>query len=163
SGLTDAQKKLAVDLFNEYGCDCGCGMKIAVCRHTDKKCPRSLPLATQIVDLIKQGKSRDEVVKVALTPPSKFVSFDLPVGDAPSIGPKDAKVTILHYFDYQCPFCSKILPTLDQIRAEYPNDVRIVYKMHPLSIHQNAMIAAQASVAAQNQGKFEEMHKKLFE
>src|SRR5262249_13015488 len=99
----------------------------------------------------------------ALTPPSKFVSFDLPVGDAPSIGPKDAKVTILHYFDYQCPFCSKILPTLDQIRAEYPNDVRIVYKMHPLSIHQNAMIAAQASVAAQNQGKFEEMHKKLFE
>lgn len=163
SGLTDAQKKFTVDLLNESNCDCSCGMKIAVCRRDDSKCPRSLPLSQQVVSLVKQGKTREEIVKAVLTPPSKFVAFDLHDGDAPSIGPKTAKVTIIHYYDYQCPYCSKIVPTLDQLRADYPNDVRIVYKMHPLSIHQNAMIAAQAAVAAQNQGKFPEMNKKLFE
>src|SRR5262245_21367853 len=163
SGLTDAQKKLAVDILNENNCDCSCGMKLGVCRRDDPKCGRSLPLANQVVSLVKQGKTREEIVKTALTPPSKFVAFNLPDGDAASTGPKAAKVTILHYSDYQCPFCAKIHPTLEQLRTDYPNDVRIVYKNHPLTIHQNAMIAAQAAVAAQNQGKFPEMHKKLFE
>jgi len=166
TGLSDAQKSLVIDLLNSYTCDCGCSppMKVAQCRRDDAKCSRSLGMATQVVSLVKAGKSREEIVKAALTvAPPPMVQFDIPAGEAYSQGPKDAKVTILHYFDYQCPFCSKIVPTFDQIRADYPNDVRIVYKMHPLSIHQNAMIAAQASIAAQNQGKFMEMHKKLFE
>ena len=100
-GLTDAQKQLALSIMNENGCDCGCGMKVAVCRRDDAKCTRSLSLSKQVIDLVKQGKTREEIVKVALTPPSKFVQFDLKLGDAPAVGPADAKVTILHYIDYQ--------------------------------------------------------------
>ena len=57
----------------------------------------------------------------------------------------------------------RVGPTLDKILADYPTDVRVVYKMHPLPMHPNARIAAQAAVAAQAQGKFLEMHHKLYE
>jgi len=162
-GLTPEQKALAVSILNENSCDCGCGMKIAVCRRDDPKCPRSPGLGQSVIDLVKQGKSRDEIVKTVLTPKSKFVAFALAPGDAPSIGPKDAKVTLLQYFDYQCPFCAKVAPTLDQIAKDYPDSVRIVFKMHPLAMHPNAMPAAEAAMAAAAQGKFLEMDHKLFE
>lgn len=161
-GLTDEQKQLAVAILNENGCDCGCSMKLAVCRRDDAKCGRSLALANQVVQLVKQGQGRDAIVKTALSPPSKFVEFPLEAGVAPYDGPPDAKVTILHYTDYQCPFCAKVGPTLEQIRKDYPGDVRIVYKMHPLPMHAQAMVAAEAAMAAKAQGKFLEMHRKLF-
>ena len=163
-GLTPDQKSLAVSMLNDNSCDCGCGMKLAVCRRDDPKCPRSPVVGKQVIDLVKQGKTKDEIVKLALSPPSKFVQFALTTGDDAAVGPKDAKVTILHYFDYQCPFCTKVVPTIEQILKDYPNDVRVVFKMHPLSsIHPNAMPAAEAAMAAKAQGKFFEMHKKLFQ
>jgi protein-disulfide isomerase len=162
-GLTPEQKALAVKILNENSCDCGCGMKVAVCRRDDPKCPRSPGLGTSVIDLVKQGKGRDEIVKAVLTPPTKFVSFALTPGDSPAIGPKNAKVTLLHYFDYQCPFCTRVGPAIEQIAKDYPDSVRIVYKMHPLSMHPNALPAAEAAMAAAAQGKFIEMHRKLFE
>jgi protein-disulfide isomerase len=161
-GLTPEQKALALSILNENGCDCGCGMKLGVCRRDDAKCPRSLPLGTQVIDLVKKGKTRDEIVKSVLTPPSKFVQFAVTPGDAPALGPKNAKVTIIHYFDYQCPFCTRVVPTIDQLLKDYPDSVRVVYKMHPLPMHQNAMPAAEAAMAANAQGKFAAMHEKLF-
>lgn len=55
----------------------------------------------------------------------------------------------------------RVGPTLEQLLKEYPHDVRIVYKQHPLPMHSNAMIAAEAAMAANEQGKFREMHAKL--
>lgn len=55
----------------------------------------------------------------------------------------------------------RVGPTLDKILTDYPEDVRMVYKMHPLSMHQNAMPAAEAAMAAHAQGKFAAMHEKL--
>ena len=162
SGLSDAQKKTAVDILNENGCDCGCGMKVAVCRRDDAKCGVSKALGQKVIDLVKQGKSKDEVAK-AIVSPTKFVQFAMLPGDSPAIGSAKAPVTIVHYFDYQCPFCLRIVPTLEQIVQEYPDQVRLVYKMHPLSMHQNAMPAAEAAMAAAAQGKFFEMNKKLFQ
>lgn len=101
SGLSAAQKTLVIAILNEHGCDCSCGMKLAVCRRDDSTCTRSLALSKQVIDMAKQGKSREEIVKSALTPPSKFVQFPIAPGDAPATGPKDAKVTILFYLDYQ--------------------------------------------------------------
>ena len=100
-GLTPEQKALAASILNENGCDCGCGMKLGVCRRDDPTCPRSPVLGKSVIDLVKLGKSRDEVVKQVLSPPSKYVEFALIAGNSPALGPKDAKVTILHYTDYQ--------------------------------------------------------------
>ena len=80
----------------------------------------------------------------------------------PSYGPEDAKVTIIEISDFQCPFCSRGAATIDQIKKEYAKDVRVVFVNQPLSFHQQAKPAAIAALAAHRQGKFWEMHDKLF-
>jgi protein-disulfide isomerase len=89
--------------------------------------------------------------------------YTIPVGASPAQGPKDAKVTIVEFSDYQCPFCSQAEPLIAQVLQAYPKDVQRVYKQFPLtSIHPNAMPASRAALAAAKQGKFWEMHEKLF-
>ena len=163
SGLDEAKKKLAVEILNEGGCDCGCGMKLAVCRRDDPKCPRSPGLAAQVVKLASEGKGKDEIVKAVLSPASRYVAFPLTAGSAPSIGKASAPVTVIHYLDYQCPYCVRVAPTIERIASEYPDAVRIVFKMHPLAFHAQAPLAAEAALAAHAQGKFLPMHKKLLE
>ncbi len=80
----------------------------------------------------------------------------------PSIGPETAKVTIVEISDFQCPFCSRAYTTLEDLRKQYPNDVRVVFINQPLPFHQNAKPAAIAATAAGKQGKFWEMYSKLF-
>lgn len=89
--------------------------------------------------------------------------YPLTVGDSPARGPKDAKVVIVEFSDYQCPFCSQTEPLVDGMLAAYPKDVKRVYKQFPLtSIHPNALPASKAALAAGKQDKFWEMHAKLF-
>lgn len=79
-------------------------------------------------------------------------------------GNPNAKVTMIEYSDFECPFCLRHLDTIDQILAQYPNDVKLVYRHFPLtSLHPEAQKAAEASECAGAQGKFWEMHDKIFE
>jgi protein-disulfide isomerase len=94
-------------------------------------------------------------------PAQAYRKVDVPA-DAPSFGPKDAKVTIVEWSDFECPFCGRVGPTLKQIKETYPKDVRVVFRHQPLSFHPNAKPAAEASMAAHEQGKFWEYHDKLF-
>lgn len=78
-------------------------------------------------------------------------------------GDKNAKVTLVEYSDFQCPYCSRVNPTIEQVMNDYGNKVRLVYRHFPLtSIHENAQKAAEASECASEQGKFWEMHDKMF-
>jgi len=78
-------------------------------------------------------------------------------------GKDSAKVTLIEYSDFQCPYCSRHEETIKQILAKYPNDVRLIYRHFPLaSLHPFAQKAAEASECASAQGKFWEMHEKLF-
>ena len=86
---------------------------------------------------------------------------EIPIGAAPSKGPANATVTIVTYCDFQCPFCARFAANLDEaIRGN--SNVRVVYKQFPLPFHNNADLAAQASLAAHAQGLFWEMHDMLF-
>jgi protein-disulfide isomerase len=89
-------------------------------------------------------------------------STKVPVGSSYQKGPSDALVTIVEFSEFQCPFCSRVLPTLKQIQETYKDDVRIVFKHNPLPFHKDAPLAAQAALAAGEQGKFWEMHDLLF-
>jgi len=110
------------------------------------------------------SEALQEYCKDEQNQPFKPVKVEVKVGDSPSIGPKDAKVTIVEFSDFECPFCSRAYGTVKQIQSAYPKDVRIVYKNLPLTnLHPNAQKAAEASVCAQDQGKFWEMHDKIFE
>ena len=84
------------------------------------------------------------------------------VGSAPAKGPKNAPITMVVFSDFQCPYCGRIEPTLAKLESEYPGKIRIAWKNYPLPFHQNAKPAANAALAAGEQGKFWEMHDKLF-
>jgi protein-disulfide isomerase len=88
--------------------------------------------------------------------------YKVTVADAPTRGGKQPKVTIIEFSDFQCPFCSRVVPTISQIEKDYGNDVEIAFRHNPLPFHNNAMPAALAAEAAREQGKFWEMHDKLF-
>ena len=85
------------------------------------------------------------------------------VGNSPVTGAKDAKVTIIEFSDFQCPFCKRGKDTMEQILKAYPNDVRVVFKHMPLSFHKMAKPCALATIAAGKQGKFWEMHNEFFD
>ena len=88
--------------------------------------------------------------------------YALNVGNSPVKGPKDSKVKIIEFSDYQCPFCGQADALVNQVLAANP-DVGFVYKQFPLtSIHPNALPAAKAALAAGKQGKYWEMHEILF-
>lgn len=84
----------------------------------------------------------------------------------PTEGSASAKVTIVEFSDFQCPFCASFYnASLSQIRTNYidTGKVKLVYRHFPLSFHPEAQKAAEAAECAEEQGKFWEMHDKLFE
>jgi protein-disulfide isomerase len=83
--------------------------------------------------------------------------------DGPSKGPANASVTIIEFSDFQCPFCSRALPVIEELMTRYPKDVRVVYRHLPLDrIHDRARIAAEASLCAHDQDQFWAYHDLLF-
>jgi len=79
-------------------------------------------------------------------------------------GEDGAKVTIIEFSDFQCPYCARYYSdAYPQILSAYPSDVKVIFKHFPLSFHAQAVPAAEASECAGAQGKFWEFHDKLFE
>jgi protein-disulfide isomerase len=94
---------------------------------------------------------------------AKALRPQLEVGAAPFKGPATAPVTIVEFSDFQCPFCSRVLPAIDQTVKTFGDKVRFVFRQFPLeSIHPMARKAAEASLCAADQGKFWELHDAMF-
>lgn len=74
----------------------------------------------------------------------------------------NAKVEIIEVSDFQCPFCSRVLPTLAEVKKRYGDDVKVTFLHNALSFHKDARLAAIAAVAASRQGKFWDYHDALF-
>lgn len=75
----------------------------------------------------------------------------------------EAKVTLVKYSDYQCPACKYFVPIEHQLKEDFGDDINIVVKNFPLSMHAYAHVAARSSEAARKQGKYQEMHDMIFE
>jgi protein-disulfide isomerase len=83
--------------------------------------------------------------------------------EGPSRGPADARVTLVEFADFQCPFCARMAPVLERLQQQYPKDVRLVYRQMPLEkVHPDSLRAAQASLCALEQDKFWPMHDALY-
>jgi protein-disulfide isomerase len=98
-----------------------------------------------------------EVLLPAYEPPKVAVAA---VG--PSKGPDGAPVTIVEFSDYECPFCVRAEATVKDLLAKYPGKIKLVYRDYPLPMHPRAPKAAEAAHCAGDQGKYWEMHDKLF-
>ncbi len=128
----------------------------------------------EIKDMVVQGltsdKRRDSMdsfveelkakagVKVLLRPPKVEVA-----AEGPERGPKNAKVTIIEFSDFQCPFCSRGRKVLDEVVKSYGDKVRVVFRDFPLEFHDKAQKAAEAGHCAHDQGKFWQMHDWMFD
>ena len=89
--------------------------------------------------------------------------YTIDIGQSPIIGDKDAKVHIVAFLDYQCPYCAQIYPTLKEVLTKYPKEANLIIKHYPLtSIHKAAENAALASLAAAKQNKYKELNDILF-
>lgn len=110
--------------------------------------------------LIEELKRSEPLLRDTLAPPRDRLEL---AGDEPSRGPADARVTIVQFADFQCPFCRQSAAVLEQLLARYGNDIRIVWKDLPLrQIHPQAFAAAQAGRCANEQGRFWSYHDRLF-
>lgn len=98
-------------------------------------------------------------VSIALEAPRVAVAI---ADDEPSHGPVNAPVQIVTYSEFQCPYCARVGPTVDQILEHYGDRVRVVFRDFPLPMHPQARPAAEAAQCAHEQGKFWAYHDKLF-
>lgn len=83
--------------------------------------------------------------------------------EGPSKGPQDAKITIVEFSDFQCPFCARGRQTMEEVLKKYGNKVRLVFRDFPMSFHDKAQKAAEAGQCAHKQGKFWAMHDWMFD
>jgi len=111
--------------------------------------------------LYKRAVSKGLIVSY-LHPPNSFL-IQAPVETAFLRGNPNAKIMVLEYSDYQCPFCSRVQSTIKTIRKKYGNKIIFAYRHSPLDFHQEADEASIAAECARDQGKFEPYHDMLFD
>ncbi len=171
TGLTPAQKSLALKMLRTTACPCGCTMKMAECRIKDPNCSDSKSLSAMVVGAIRKGGNEATVLAVLdasprmhrPTPKLLEDPLPIPVDGSPVTGPANARVTIVEFSDFQCPYCSVAVLKLNAILKAYPNDIKLIFKQYPLAdLHSQAELAAEAALAAHRQGKFWPLHDAMF-
>jgi len=130
-------------------------------KKADELVKKGTPLKDVYQKLMEQAAATPPPAPAAApeAPPSKV---DIKIGDAPVKGPASAKVTVVEFSDFQCPFCGRVNPTLKEIEDQYKGKIKIAFRNLPLPFHDKAHLAAEAALAANEQGKFWAMHDKLF-
>ncbi len=120
-------------------------------------------LILEKLDKIASGAGRAAPQQQAPRGPDPEKVYAVQIGnDAAVHGPSDAWVTIVEVSDFQCPFCGKVVPTINDLQKKYGNDIRVVFKHNPLSFHPRALPASMSAECAREQGKFWDVYERQF-
>jgi protein-disulfide isomerase len=164
SALTPRERREWSSYVSEMLAPCAdTPVSIAQCVREKRACTRCMPAAKYLVKEVREGRTREQALD------SYKARFDndrvknIDVSDTPMKGPATAPITIVEWADFECPFCKRSAPMIESMVEKFPGKVRFYFKTYPLSIHPHAEPAAHAAFAAMNQGKFWDMHHKLFE
>jgi protein-disulfide isomerase len=114
----------------------------------------------QLIEALRGELFAEAGVVILLEPPRVEVAI---TEGTPSRGPVSAPVVLVEYTDYQCPYCSSVQPTIAALMERYDGQIRHVFKNLPLPMHQQAQLAGEAALCAQDQGKYWEFHDWLFQ
>ena len=120
---------------------------------------------TEVVSLPQQASSGSAGSQVALAQSTGREERDtpIPITNADAVwGNRHALVTLVEFSDFQCPYCGREYPVVERVMKEYEGKVRLVFRHYPLEMHPFAQKAAEAAACAQDQGKFWELHDKMF-
>lgn len=162
SALTVREKREWSSYVSKYQAPCPGMGTVAECVKEKKACDSCMPAAKFLLGLVRDGRTEEQVdasFKNRFDPAAvKQVAID----ESPFKGPEDAAVTVIEFADFQCPHCGLMAPVVKKAWAERKANVKIVFKFLPLPMHTQAEPAAKAAIAAWRQGKFWDMHDKLF-
>ncbi|MDX2086389.1 MAG: thioredoxin domain-containing protein [Kofleriaceae bacterium] len=164
SKLAGDRLKLYYKLLGSLKSPCGKAHSLRVSFTQDTACKRAPYAVKYVVSLLEDEQSEEQTrefyankYEKAATP----VKFD--VSKAPRIGPEDAPIRLVEFFDYACPHCAMFAPILAKVADNQKGKVVEYFMMFPLEgKHPDSRSAAQAALAANQQGKFHEMHELLF-
>ncbi len=126
------------------------------------------PRIEQFLSAGRQNDARQKFLEQLRTKAGVVIDLEPPriqvevAQNDPVQGPASAKVTIIEFSDYQCPYCKSAAPTLSQVKQAYGDKVRIVFRDYPLSFHRHRSARGRGRECANAQGKFWEYHDKLF-
>ena len=115
--------------------------------------------AERAKELFAELRKNSRVSITLAPPPQPKVEI---AADGPSRGPKDAKVTIVEFSDFECPYCRDGRDIMEKVVGKYGDKVRLVFRNFPLSAHRQARKAAEAGLCAEAQGKFWPLHDTMF-
>lgn len=163
SGSSAEKQTLFFKLVGSLTSPCGKAHSLRTSFQTDQTCKRATFAVKYVQALIIDGATEPLIReqydnKYKLGPQVK-----LTLDPMFAVGPLDAPVKLVEFFDYGCPACQQFFPEVEKLMVSRSSQVVIYYKMFPLEkIHPDSKFAAQAAVAAAAQGKFKEMHQLLF-
>ncbi len=163
SGLDGLQGHVWTHLMNTLYAPCtDQAVSLAQCVTEARPCAACTPMAKLLAERIKGGASSSEAESAAAVrfgPDVKHVDLR----DSPSLGPKEAPITIVMWSDFQCPHCKLGVPIIEKFQKDHGDTVKLVHKFYPLKKHPQARGAAIAAVAALRQNKYWEMEKIIFD
>ncbi len=162
--LVVAEKQAFSKVVREAMSPCGDPVTVEVCVKEKRACNRCLPAAQIAAKMVSKGESEADIKAFLENRFDDKAVKTIELGQSPSLGPPNAPIVIVEWADFECPHCGMAAPILHKTIEEpqFKGKVRFVFKNYPLPSHEHADPAARASVAAQNQGKFWEMHDQLF-
>lgn len=162
SKLDQAKAKRFFTLASTLPSPCGKAHSLRTSIMEDTSCKRSSFAARYVIEMLVDEASDSEIKELYelhyKDTPRKTFKLD----STPYTGAPDAPVKVVEFFDYGCPTCKQFVPILKEALAAFPDQAVLYYKQFPLPSHVNSKGAAQAALAAHEQGKFHQMHELLF-
>jgi len=163
SKLDGDKTQLFFKLVNSLKSPCGKAHSLRTSFSSDTACKRA-PFAVRYVLAMLEDEGSEQIVRDEYA--KKYEKTAQPVkfdtSKAPHAGAADARIKLVEFYDYECPHCQAFKAQMEQVVSDKP-EVGVYFMMFPIeSRHPEARSAAQAALAAGQQGKFREMHEKLF-
>ncbi len=165
SSLTQEQKDRVAALAGTTANYQGCRGTVAECIARDPADATAARLAGFLVRRVVAGDSDTQIAdgvanRRRSARPARTAEIDL--FESNCTGPANAKVTVVEFGDFQCPFCRAAEPFLEKIIAAHAADVRFCFKHFPVRSHDRAVPSSVAALAAARQGRYWEMHRALY-
>ncbi len=150
--LDASERKVLAEILSEQFCPCGKPRSFAASLDAGD-CPLAIKLSAGVVGYLQQGQGKKQVVQALLKDIERLNTVaEIAPGSSPRLGPETAKVVVIEFSDFECPFCRRAAAPLVKLQNHY--GFQLFYKFFPLKVHPNAEGAARAAWAAHQQGKF---------